>query len=75
MPYDKFIKKAGERRYCIRNKETGNVTCFNSKAKREVGIGMKEAIHHGFKPTGAKGKGRIVSAARKRYAKMLKRSK
>ena len=48
MPYEKFRKG---KKYCIRNKRTGKVTCYSSVAKRETGIRMKHAFAHGFVPT------------------------
>lgn len=60
MPYEKFTKIIHEKgkkkkKWCIRNKETGNVTCFDSPEKRKTGIKMHQAFEHGWKPTG-KGK-------------------
>ncbi|MFX0134121.1 MAG: hypothetical protein ACFFDN_10805 [Candidatus Hodarchaeota archaeon] len=60
MPYSKFTKIVkGKKKYCTRNLETGEVVEYDSAEKRASGIQMREAIHHGFKPTGKKGKGRI----------------
>ena len=52
MPYLKFTKIVdGKKKYCIKNKKTGSITCYSSKKKREKGIRMKEAFAHGFKLT------------------------
>ena len=52
MPYDQFIKTVGgKKKYCLKNKSTGSVTCYGSEAKRKTGIRMKEAFAHGFKTT------------------------
>lgn len=52
MPYNKFTKKVkGVKKYCIKNKSTGKVTCYGSKAKRKTGIRMKHALKRGWKPT------------------------
>jgi len=52
MPYKKFSKKVkGKKKYCLKNKETGAVTCYDSEKKRKIGIKMKEAFAHGFKLT------------------------
>ena len=57
MPYEKFTKIVkGKKKYCLKNKVTGNVTCYSSEEKRNTGIRMKEAFAHGFKPTGKKTK-------------------
>jgi hypothetical protein len=51
MPYDQFTKTVGgKKKYCLKNKNTGQVTCYSSEAKRKTGIRMKEAFAHGFKP-------------------------
>ncbi|MBC8181495.1 hypothetical protein H8E88_10270 [candidate division KSB1 bacterium] len=50
MPYQKFTKIIkGKKNFCIKNKQTGKVTCYDSEKKRETGIRMKEAFKHGFK--------------------------
>ena len=52
MPYNKFVRMIKEKKkYCLKNKRTGKVTCYSSDKKRKTGIRMKEAFHHGFKPT------------------------
>ena len=52
MPYTKFTKKVGgKKKQCIKNKETGKVTCYDSVKKRKEGIRIKEAFAHGFKAT------------------------
>ena len=57
MPYKKFTKKVKKKKkYCVRNVETGKVTCYSSEKKRKTGIRMKEAFHHGFVPTGKRKK-------------------
>jgi len=48
MPYELF-KKDGK--FCIKNKKTGKVTCFETEEKRKTGIRMREAFAHGWKPT------------------------
>ena len=48
---------------------------YKSKAKAETGKRMALAIEHGFKPTGAKGTGRIKKAARKAARKGRKRKR
>ena len=52
MPYSKFsTTRKGKPAFGIKNKQTGKVTVYSSKAKRETGIKMKHAFAHGFKPT------------------------
>jgi len=52
MPYKKFTKFVkGKKKWCIRNKRTGQVVCYRSKEVREKGIRMREAFKHGWKPT------------------------
>ena len=51
MPYKQFMKGG---RYCIKNLETGKVTCYASRQKRKTGIRLKHAFAHGWKPTGAR---------------------
>ena len=51
MPYTKFTTtRDGKKAYGLKNKQTGKVTVYSSKTKRETGIKMKEATAHGFKP-------------------------
>lgn len=52
MPYEKFVKQVkGKKKFCIKNKQTGKVTCYDSEKKRETGIKMKHAFRAGWKPT------------------------
>lgn len=45
MPYDRFTRKEkGKTRWCARNKQTGKVVCYSSKAKRERGLGIRESF-------------------------------
>lgn len=68
MPYTKFTKTVeGKKKWCTRNKETGDVVCYDSPTKRLHGIMMRHAIDKGFKPTGAKGKGIVKKTRVKRY--------
>lgn len=30
MPYDTYKKESGEKKYCLRNKETGKTRCFET---------------------------------------------
>lgn len=56
MPYLKFTKVVdGKKKWCTKNLETGKVIMYDSAEKRKNGIKIREAIHHGWKPTG-KGK-------------------
>lgn len=60
MPYRQFTRNG---KYCIQNKKTGNITCFNSESDRAQGIRIREAFAHGWKPTRVKAhtrKGRYV---------------
>lgn len=51
MPYEKFNKQVmGNKKYCIKNLDTGKETCFSSKKKRKTGIRIREAFAHGWKP-------------------------
>lgn len=60
MPYSYFTKTVnGEKKWCTRNLETGKVTEYESEKKRKHGVMMRHAIDKGFKPTGAKGTGKI----------------
>jgi len=64
LPYQFFTKIVHEKgkkkkKWCTRNKETGKVIEYDSVEKRKHGVMMREAIHHGFKPTGNKGTGKI----------------
>ncbi len=72
MPYKEFEKVIdGQKRYCIKNIRTGKVTCYYSSEKREIGIKMKEAFAHGFKPTRLK-KSTIVRRHRRKGRKVIK---
>jgi len=52
MPYQKYTKTIkGKKKFCIRNKQTGQETCYDSEKKRNTGIKIKEAFKHGFKLT------------------------
>jgi hypothetical protein len=52
MPYKQFDKKVdGIVKSCIKNINTGKITCFGSKEKRKTGIRMREAFSHGWVPT------------------------
>lgn len=51
MPYRKFEKTVeGKKKYCIQNLRTKKVICYETAAKRETGIRMREAFAHGMKP-------------------------
>ena len=56
MPYTEFKKQSGKRKFCLRKKTTGKVTCFISAEARKTGKRIREAIAHGWKPTGKKSK-------------------
>ena len=63
MPYEKKKLKSGKVQ--VTNTATGKTRMMGSMAKAENWTRMAEAVKHGFKPTGAKGTGRIVKAATK----------
>ena len=62
MPYTLF-KRGGK--FCTRNKRTGQVVRYSSAAKRKIGMQMREAFAHGWKPTG-KARGKAIGKAKKR---------
>lgn len=47
MPYKKF-KRNGK--FCIENKNTHKITCFNNLEDEVKGIRIREAFAHGWKP-------------------------
>ena len=57
MPYRKFQKTVkGRRKYCTKNKRTGQVVCYQSDEARRKGIRIREAYAHGWKPSRVRGK-------------------
>ena len=47
MPYTKFTKVVGKKKkFCIKNRRTGKIVCYNSAKKRETGIRMREMFAH-----------------------------
>ena len=51
MPYEQVTKVIkGIKKFCIINKNTGQLVCYGSKQKRKTGIKMREAFAHGWKP-------------------------
>lgn len=34
MPYDVYEKDSGDKKYCLKNKETGKIRCFETVKKR-----------------------------------------
>lgn len=54
MPYGDIYEKNG--RYCFRNKDTGQERCCDTRTNAERQKRLLNAVHHGFKPTGAKAK-------------------
>jgi len=52
MPYTLSKKKTGEKKYCMRSKDTGKTYCYPTATARKKGMRMHEAFKHGWKPTG-----------------------
>jgi len=53
MPYDKFTcYVGGQKKYCTKNRKTGQIVHYSSAEKRENGIRVREMYSHGFHPTG-----------------------
>jgi hypothetical protein len=47
MPYTLFQKEEkGEKKYCMKSKETGKTYCFDSPEKRKKGMRMHEVFKH-----------------------------
>ena len=63
MPFKTTKLKGGKVK--VTNTATGKERTMGSMEKAENWTRMAEAVKHGFKPTGAKGTGRIVKAATK----------
>ena len=52
MPYKKYTCfQDGVKKYCTKNLKTGQVIHYSSPEKRDIGIKIREAFAHGFKPT------------------------